>query len=68
MAKTRKLANTSARTSDPVHGATPLAFSGIGAALAAGLGVAVAGLSLAFVCAVAGAIGGAILGAWLDRR
>jgi len=31
------------------------------------LGVAVAGLPVGFMCAVAGAIGGAILGVWLDR-
>ena len=41
---------------------------GLGAALAAGFGVAAAGLSVAFWCAMGGAIGGAILGAWLDRR
>ncbi len=67
MAKTRKMAKTYARTSD-VNGATPIAFGGIGAALAAGLGVAAAGLPAGFTCAVAGAIGGAILGVWLDRR
>jgi membrane associated rhomboid family serine protease len=64
MAKTQK---ASAGTAD-VRGATPIAFAGIGAALAAGLGVAAAGLSIAFACALAGAIGGAILGVWLDRR
>ncbi|MBM3578488.1 MAG: hypothetical protein FJX40_12730 [Alphaproteobacteria bacterium] len=66
MAKTRKVARTYAR--NVVHGTTPIAFAGIGAALAAGLGVAAAGISVAFVGALAGAVGGAILGMWLDRR
>lgn len=66
MAKTRKVARTYAR--DAVHGTTPIAFAGIGAALAAGLGVAAAGLPFAFMFAVGGAVGGAILGMWLDRR
>lgn len=77
MAKTPKMAEpyaktfakTDAKTSDDISGATaPLAFAGIGSALAAGLGVAAAGISVAFVCAVAGAIGGAVLGVWLNRR
>lgn len=68
MAKTQKMAKSYARTSEAVHGTTPIAFAGIGAALAAGLGVAAAGLSAGFICAVAGAVGGAILGVWLDRR
>ncbi|MGJ0513004.1 hypothetical protein [Methylocystis sp.] len=73
MAKTQKMAKTyprsDAKTSDDISGATaPLAFAGIGSALAAGLGVAAAGLSVAFVCAIAGAIGGAILGVWANRR
>ena len=55
MAKTPKMAKpyaktfakTDAKTSDDISGATaPLAFAGIGSALAAGLGVAAAGLSL----------------------
>ena len=77
MAKTPKMAKpyaktfakTNAKTSDDISGATaPLAFAGIGSALAAGLGVAAAGLSVAFVCAIAGAIGGAVLGVWANRR
>ncbi|RNJ50435.1 hypothetical protein [Methylocystis hirsuta] len=77
MAKTPKMAEpyaktfakTDAKTSDDISGATaPLAFAGIGSALAAGLGVAAAGLSVAFVCALAGAIGGAVLGVWVNRR
>ena len=77
MAKTPKMAKpyakpyatTDAKTSDDISGATaPLAFAGIGSALAAGLGVAAAGLSVAFMCAIAGAIGGAILGVWVNRR
>jgi hypothetical protein len=73
MAKTQKMAKpyskTDAKTSDDISGATaPLAFAGIGSALAAGLGVAAAGLSVAFVFALAGAIGGAILGVWINRR
>ena len=77
MAKTQKMAKTDvktyvmsdAKTSDDISGATaPLAFAGIGSALAAGLGVAAAGLSVAFMCAIAGAIGGAVLGVWLNRR
>lgn len=77
MAKTQKMAKpyartyakSDAKTSDDISGATaPLAFAGIGSALAAGLGVAAAGLSVAFVCAIAGAIGGAILGVWANRR
>jgi len=67
MARIRKVAKAYARTPD-VQGTTPIAFAGIGAALAAGLGVAAAGLSAGFICSVAGAIGGAILGIWLDRR
>jgi hypothetical protein len=67
MARIRKVAKAHARTSD-VQGTTPIAFAGIGAALAAGLGVAAAGLSAGFMCAVAGAIGGAVLGVWLDRH
>ncbi|MBM3564201.1 MAG: hypothetical protein FJX48_13935 [Alphaproteobacteria bacterium] len=67
MAKPRKFARTYAGASDAIHGTTPIAFAGICAALAAGLGVAVAGLPVGFMCAVAGAIGGAILGVWLDR-
>ena len=58
-----------AKTSDDVSRATgTLALAGIGAALAAGLGVAAAGISAAFICALAGAIGGAVLGSWIDRR
>ncbi|MDP3554739.1 hypothetical protein [Methylocystis sp.] len=75
MAKTQKMAKTDAKTyvdaktSDDISGATaPLAFAGIGSALAAGLGVAAAGLSVAFMCAIAGAIGGAVLGVWVNRR
>ncbi len=68
MAKTRKFAKTYASASDDVRATTPIAFAGIGAALAAGLGVAAAGLSAGFIYAVFGAIGGAILGVWLDRR
>lgn len=77
MAKTQKMAKpyakpyakSDAKTSDDISGATtPLAFAGIGSALAAGLGVAAAGISVAFVCAVAGAIGGAVLGVWVNRR
>jgi len=77
MAKTPKMAEpyaktyakSYAKTSDDISGATaPLAFAGIGSALAAGLGVAAAGISVAFVCAIAGAIGGAILGVWVNRR
>lgn len=67
MARTRKAAKAYARTSD-VEGATPIAFAGIGAALATGLGVAAAGLPAGFICSVAGAVGGAILGVWLDRH
>lgn len=67
MAGTQKEAKAYARTSD-VQGTTPIAFAGIGAALAAGLGVAAAGLSAGFICSIVGAIGGAILGLWLDRR
>ncbi|MBI5011516.1 MAG: hypothetical protein HZC06_01485, partial [Methylocystis sp.] len=65
MAKTyaKTFAKTDAKTSDDISGATaPLAFAGIGSALAAGLGVAAAGLSVAFIWAIAVAIGGAILG------
>ncbi len=68
MAKTRKFARTYASAADDVTATTPIAFAGIGAALAAGLGVAAAGLSAGFMCSVAGAVGGAILGVWLDRR
>ncbi|MGE0235366.1 hypothetical protein [Methylocystis sp.] len=67
MARIRKVAKAHARTSD-VEGTTPIAFAGIGAALAAGLGVAAAGLPAAATFSVAGAIGGAILGVWLERR
>ena len=67
MARTRIAAKAKARASD-VQGTTPIAFAGIGAALAAGLGVAAAGLSVGFMCSIAGAIGGTILGLWLDRR
>lgn len=68
MAKTRRTARAYARTSGAIHSTAPIAFAGVGAALAAGLGVAAAGLSVAFWCAMGGAIGGAILGTWLDRR
>lgn len=69
MAKTRRTAKAYAKTSDElVHSTTPIAFAGIGAALATGLGVAAAGLSAGFACSVAGAVGGAALGMWLDRR
>jgi hypothetical protein len=67
MSRTRKAAKAYARTSD-VQGTTPIAFAGIGAALAAGLGVAAAGLPAGFICSLAGAIGGAVLGVWLDRH
>ena len=71
MAKTQKMAKTyaktyaksDAKTSDDISGATaPLAFAGIGSALSAGLGVAAAGLSVAFVCPPPGPIGGPLLG------
>ncbi|MGJ0396498.1 MAG: hypothetical protein ACR65U_09765 [Methylocystis sp.] len=68
MAKMRKFARTYAGASDGVHATSPIAFAGIGAALAAGLGVAAAGLSAGFMCSIAGAVGGAILGVWLERH
>ncbi|MFO1101874.1 MAG: hypothetical protein U1E20_03095 [Methylocystis sp.] len=67
MARSRKAAKAHVRTPE-VQGTTPIAFAGIGAALAAGLGVAAAGLPAGFICSVAGAIAGAIFGAWLDRN
>ncbi|MGD9543469.1 MAG: hypothetical protein AB7F41_03615 [Methylocystis sp.] len=69
MARRGRTARTHARTSDGlVRSTASIAFAGVGAALTAGLGVAAAGLSVGFTCALAGAIGGALLGAWMDRR
>lgn len=44
-----------------------LALGGVGAAFGAALGVLVAGFDLAFAYALIGALGGAIIGIWLER-